>query len=126
MADLLVSSFWRHNMVHVDASGESHIVGRTVPWATVPMPVIVDERVPNDEVRFTTGADGTKWRIVGTAHPERPVSDLPFTPSSDPPNLGAPQPRRCGRHRWARTGDGPDECVRCGTVRDPERSRRGR
>jgi hypothetical protein len=55
---------------------------------------------------------------------------MPFATPTDP-NLGAPEPRKCRRHQWARVFEptsGVDRwvCARCRVVKDEARSRRGR
>ncbi len=56
--------------------------------------------------------------------------DLPFHGDPGPANLGAPDPRRCVRHRWViRVNDdaGPHyACARCGRVKDEAKSRAGK
>ncbi len=59
------------------------------------------------------------------------MTDLPAARSTaTPPNLGAPAPRRCKRHRWAPTVFvGPDPqmvCVFCGKPNDVILSARGK
>ncbi len=56
--------------------------------------------------------------------------DLPFHGDPGPANLGAPEPRRCTRHRWGTVTLEPGQaivaCLRCARPKDEAKSRAGK
>lgn len=46
--------------------------------------------------------------------------------ATTPANAGAPAPRKCYRHAWVTYLGAEPSCSRCGTIKDPARSRRNK